>query len=428
MTRPHAAKHDPESTDPVVPVPLDLELEAGVDYREADRRVGAAHAADGVCKRVLAFYLHNLHRTRAFQSFGFTSIAHYGVERHGMERRRVNELVQVGAQLLELADIDAAYLDGHLTWSQLRQLLRVAQTTDQRAWLDRARELRTVARLRQAVDQALAGRRPSAGAGRGLPQPRFRFETDVSHDLNSHLERNRADLMRRTGRPVATDAMLEVLAEGYRFAPVDAARDAARRAAAETKDTPEWLRREVLARDGHRCTACGKASVGPTAPAVSLAASPAELPAELPAGSPAGSPADLHVHHIVFREHGGRTCAPNLTTICAGCHGMVHAGLLQIRGTAPHGLQFLDAAGNPRTPAAATLEPALRILRRVATPVASTPSPDPAPTPTPSPDPATTPLRSVDDIPDVISAAWLRDHPQLQWSGDGKSLRLLPLS
>jgi hypothetical protein len=55
MTRPHAATHNPEPTDLVVPVPLDLELEAGTDYREADRRIGAAHAADGVCKRVLAF-------------------------------------------------------------------------------------------------------------------------------------------------------------------------------------------------------------------------------------------------------------------------------------------------------------------------------------------------------------------------------------
>jgi 5-methylcytosine-specific restriction endonuclease McrA len=58
---------------------------------------------------------------------------------------------------------------------------------------------------------------------------------------------------------------------------------------------PPSVRREVLARDGHRCRTAG-----------------------------CGSAHFLDVHHIVPREHGGTNDPENLITLCAACHRMIH--------------------------------------------------------------------------------------------------------
>ena len=53
------------------------------------------------------------------------------------------------------------------------------------------------------------------------------------------------------------------------------------------------LRQEVLRRDGWRCQNCGGRS-------------------------------DLQVHHINARSHFGDDSEPNLITLCANCHRLVH--------------------------------------------------------------------------------------------------------
>ncbi len=58
---------------------------------------------------------------------------------------------------------------------------------------------------------------------------------------------------------------------------------------------PPSVRREVLARDGHRCRTAG-----------------------------CGGVRFLDVHHIVPREHGGSNDPDNLITLCCACHRMIH--------------------------------------------------------------------------------------------------------
>ncbi len=38
-----------------------------------------------------------------------------------------------------------------------------------------------------------------------------------------------------------------------------------------------------------------------------------------------GAIEDLHVHHLVYRAHGGGHCAANLMVLCATCHRETHA-------------------------------------------------------------------------------------------------------
>jgi Holliday junction resolvasome RuvABC ATP-dependent DNA helicase subunit len=81
-------------------------------------------------------------------------------------------------------------------------------------------------------------------------------------------------------------------------------------------ETPESLRRKILARDGYSCRHCGCAS-------------------------------ELHVHHIQFRSNGGRTEPTNLLALCRRCHALVHEEFLLIAGEAPHALTFTDNEGRP---------------------------------------------------------------------------------
>lgn len=38
-----------------------------------------------------------------------------------------------------------------------------------------------------------------------------------------------------------------------------------------------------------------------------------------------------HVHHLLFRSHGGDDIDGNLIALCHGCHGAVHEGDMRVR-------------------------------------------------------------------------------------------------
>ena len=99
---------------------------------EVDRRLVRANLAAGMAHRVLAFYLHDLDSRREYQELGYPSIVAYAWDRLDMKRRRTNEYIQVGGQLLDLVDVDRALLDGRLSWSKVKVLLPVARISNRR--------------------------------------------------------------------------------------------------------------------------------------------------------------------------------------------------------------------------------------------------------------------------------------------------------
>ena len=59
----------------------------------------------------------------------------------------------------------------------------------------------------------------------------------------------------------------------------------------------------------------------------------------------------LHVHHIVYWEHGGRTLPMNLICLCPRHHRELHAGEFRIDGNPDDGTaRFFDARGRPIEP------------------------------------------------------------------------------
>jgi hypothetical protein len=48
----------------------------------------------------------------------------------------------------------------------------------------------------------------------------------------------------------------------------------------------------------------------------------------------------LEVHHVVWRSRGGSDHMDNREVVCHGHHKAIHAGLIRVRGKAPHGLIY----------------------------------------------------------------------------------------
>ena len=68
----------------------------------------------------------------------------------------------------------------------------------------------------------------------------------------------------------------------------------------ESNRLDENLRMATLMRDGYQCAQCKIKNV------------------------------QLHAHHIIYREHGGKDTIKNLITLCKSCHDKVHEGTIQL--------------------------------------------------------------------------------------------------
>jgi len=100
------------------------------------------------------------------------------------------------------------------------------------------------------------------------------------------------------GEPPADSACIELLLDAFVRAYADVA-------AAMRASYP------LLQRDGWRCRVPGCSAHGP-----------------------------LHLHHIVFRAHGGGDEPGNLVTLCAFHHKALHDGWIRCVGRAPDGLYW----------------------------------------------------------------------------------------
>ncbi len=157
----------------------------------------------------------------------------------------------------------------------------------------------------------------------------------------------------------------------------------------EDRQTPEKLRREILARDGCRCLNCE-------------------------------SHERLQVHHVVYLSHGGRTEASNLLTVCVSCHGLIHQGLLFVKGVemgvVPKRVWFADRDGQPigrRAWADAATGPLFQVPEQPkegSDCAGGERSPDGERSPRDGRRPTTL---SLDEIPDVVTREWWDAHEHL---------------
>lgn len=363
---------------PAFPAPLTMR--AGLSAEEVGRHLARAARHEETGRRVLAFYLVEMDARRLYQATGHGSTAHYAEAQLGLDRRRVAELLRVGAQLLELRELDRAFCDGRLGWAKVLVVARMATPEHERAWLAQALALDVRALSLLAARSKEGGPPRTAGDEKGLPEIRFPVAASVSPLVFAKLEQAQRRLGAELGHEIDVAGLLDTLLDQFLATeadgsvpgrkPVDASafhvqlidggvRGAPLRVITEEGEipvdqggagtpgavseavrcdagvrnhhvpgsidpdhrardvkTPPRLRRRVLRRDGRRCRSCR-------------------------------SRWSLMVHHIEFRAHGGKTRFENLITLCSRCHGLVHAGLLLIEGPAAETARFVDASGRP---------------------------------------------------------------------------------
>lgn len=120
-------------------------------------------ATRGPLRRALAAVAGQLVRARSWERLGFARLRDYAVERAGHSARSLQDLARVDAALAGLPRVEAALVEGELTWTKARLLCRVASADDEALWVSFAREktARALSREVRAVD---AGALESAAA------------------------------------------------------------------------------------------------------------------------------------------------------------------------------------------------------------------------------------------------------------------------
>jgi len=305
---------------------------------------------------------------RIWLRLGYVHMGEYLERELGYGPRAGMDRLRVARALVALPQTAAAMRNG-LAYSAVRELVRVMTPGTEAAWLERVR-----GRSLREVEQAVSGHRPG-----DLPDdpadPELRKQV-VRLELSAHvaatLHQAVTAIRRELGSEADDDAVYDtlarrVLAGGDGATPAhqiaytvckdckrgwqasgshDVAVSAAaiERAACDAElvdaDTPakptrtvsSRVRKQVLARDRHRCTVPGcRAS------------------------------ANVDVHHIVRRADGGGHDASNLRTICSGHHALLHSGKLTMTGTAPDAIEFAWASP-PAEPVDAEVRKALVAL------------------------------------------------------------------
>ena len=282
---------------------------------------------------------------RLFRSLGYSSINQYAMTGLGFSKSRTRDFIRLAGQLEKLPAVREAMTSGQLGYTKAREIVGVATPETEDHWLKAAQGSRRelVHEVKKAKRAAKVDPRqgellpssPPVVAPKELP---VRFQLD----LTPEQEARRAALVERLhklgGAPNdRAELMLEALASlvesrergprgplqsrppvqinvherGGRMT-VQTGSGERELSRAETErmkcdasictvggrnatTIPPRVRREVLARDRHRCQAPG-----------------------------CGRTRFLEVHHIKPRHLGGRNDAENLTTLCGSCHRLWH--------------------------------------------------------------------------------------------------------
>jgi len=284
-------------------------------------------------------------RRRLYREFDCSSINQYAMQKLGFSKSRTRDFVRLAGQLDKLPVVKKALSNGELGYTKARELVSVATPETQDGWLKAAKGTRK--ELVHKIKEVKRAAKVDPRQGELLPPPQTVVEPKempvrFQLDLTPEQEARRAALVERLhklggAQTDRVELMLEALAalvearekgprgplasrppvqihvhekEGRMTVQTHAGERELSRAETEkmrcdavicrpgqrnTTTIPTRVRREVLARDQHRCQApeCGRTQF-------------------------------LEVHHILPRKEGGANKPDNLVTLCGSCHRFIH--------------------------------------------------------------------------------------------------------
>jgi 5-methylcytosine-specific restriction endonuclease McrA len=325
---------------------VDAMIVDGNNWREIDRELRSIAKRQRALDAEEAALLCVVARQQIWRQFGCATMLEYLEMIFGYGPKVGHERVRVAMAIEALPELRDALANGDVSYSALRELTRVVTPNTQREWLDAVRG-KSVRQVEDLVRTHRKGDLPTDPADPDLKPRRLQFEVSTATD--ALLRQARQSLANERGRFIEDDEFLAAMAAalleggandndqgrakfqirvttcdsctatyfeggGRKIAvnDADAARadcDAQRIGEDEraAQDIAPKTRREVLHRDGGRCTVPGCRSAR-----------------------------FIEVHHIVPRSRGGSHHASSLTCLCDGHHKALHEGKLLLSGSAPN--------------------------------------------------------------------------------------------
>jgi hypothetical protein len=302
------------------------------------------------------------YRAEVHRRLGYGSFPEYAERLFGYKPRVTYEKLRVAGALEQLPELSRGLREGELSFSQVRELTRVATPETEKTWAESAKN-RTCRELEKLVRGRRPGALPDSPAEPELLRQVLRFE--VSSETFACFREAVAKLRREAGEHLDDDATLLLLARHVLGGPIDDGRASYQVAL----DICEDCQRARQSADGEevevsstifdmaRCDAqlLPKTHVG-TTPESSPVRATQEVP---PATRRAVLRRDHHrcrvpgcehatwvdVHHVWPRAAGGSHDANNLVTLCGAHHRAIHEGTLQVEGSSDAQLEFLHADG-----------------------------------------------------------------------------------
>jgi len=311
------------------------------------RDLTAALAAEGRVAWQLGRLLGTIRNRRLWRTMLFASFAHYVRERLGISVRAADRLIRLDREGWKYAPLGSAYQAGELSPLAAETLVRVLphvgiDPDTQQAWIDYAQKttferlckvVRTAERLRASQapqDRALLGfpREVEGAMGEaGSEPPMFVTSGTRGAEAASPMFVNSPACARYA--VWMNDGEHEVLERA-----VDAVRGSKGGEGGPGREIPIWVCLDALLdhflseydgvharqmrkkyalfdRDGWQCRVPGCCAYGP-----------------------------LHLHHIVFRSHGGGDEPENLVSLCDFHHKALHDGWIRCVGRAPDALYW----------------------------------------------------------------------------------------
>lgn len=320
-----------------------------------------------------ADYLLDMAERRLHCQLGYSSVMHYGTHALGLSPRDVWDRLRVARALRQLPAVAAALRGGQLSWSKVREIIRVATPETAQEWLERAGRL-SCRELEAAVAAETKTAERNAEATRlvcrFVDDRTVRVTVDLTPEQFALVDQALGAIRRHLGTEDAADA-LELIARAY---------------LARVGEEEPALRQHVVV---HRCRECRRewretskgslpARVSQREPTDVVEVDEPEEERELRRSSHVGSPSKtrlsryvprsvlrkvhwrdegrcqvpgclngrwLELHHIRFMSRGGRHRTRNLLTLCTEHHRQLHTGTLVLRARNAERHQFTDSRG-----------------------------------------------------------------------------------
>jgi hypothetical protein len=159
-----------------IPLGLEIRLDSGVSSKALLEIIRRLVRAGGLYQRALAYYVLLFYRRGEHRFYGSRKFMQCAVTLLDLTENYAKELIRVGTKLEDFKLLDAAFLDGILNWSKVREIVRIATPETEHAWIEYARNHN--AREVQAAVRGLSegDLPPKDGAGDlGTPRTIFRI-------------------------------------------------------------------------------------------------------------------------------------------------------------------------------------------------------------------------------------------------------------